>query len=217
MTVWNLEIDNAFDTNYGHQLVAHVKVNSTPVISWPRRHIVMIVCRNAVNSNIQIPYRQLNFYLGTRSMNQFWNLVRRSKCTTGSTVSDIQLDTLQDYYSTRFSHDDTGGGDLIEAAEASVSNTYSTVKVDTHFIMTESALLQHTSKLRTGCAAGIDGITAEHVKWAKDTALIAIICKMLTLCVRFGIVADSFTKGLLIPLLKNPTSIQPYLRTAGPL
>jgi hypothetical protein len=59
-------------------------------------------------------------------------------------------------------------------------------------------------KLRTGCAAGIDGITAEHIKWAKDTELITVICNMLTLCIRFGIVADSFTQGLLIPLLKKP-------------
>ena len=44
-----------------------------------------------------------------------------------------------------------------------------------------------------------------QIKWAKDTQLITVICSMLTLWIRFGIVADSFTQGLLIPLLKNET------------
>ena len=62
------------------------------------------VYHSAVNSNIQLPYRQLDFYLGTRSINKLWNLVRRSKYTSGSTTSDIKLDTLHEYYTNRFSH-----------------------------------------------------------------------------------------------------------------
>jgi hypothetical protein len=164
------------------------------------------VCRIAVNSTTQMPYRQLNFYLGTRSLNKFWNLVRRSKCTSGSSVSDIKLDTLHDYYSDRFCSDTGDGSDVIRKAEASVTAKYSALKdkVDNSYTMRESDLLQYVEKLRTGCAAGIDGITAEHIKWAKDTELITVICNMLTLCIRFGIVADSFTQGLLIPLLKKP-------------
>jgi hypothetical protein len=31
------------------------------------------------------------------------------------------------------------------------------------------------------------------MKWAKKTKLMSLLCDMLTLCVIFGIVADSFT------------------------
>ena len=99
-----------------------------------------------------------------------------------------------------------GKSSVIMEAEAAVSAIYSTVKdrVDTNYTMSQSTFMQYMNKLRTGCAAGIDGITAEHIKWANNTVRITVICHMLTLCIRFGIVADSFTQGLLIPLLKKP-------------
>ena len=76
--------------------------------------------------------------------------------------------------------------------------------VNRDFIMTEQTVLTYISRLRLGCAAGIDGVSAEHLKWSRNTRVIPVLCQMLTLCVRFGIVGDSFTKGLLIPLLKKP-------------
>ena len=77
--------------------------------------------------------------------------------------------------------------------------------------MRESHLFQYVEKLRTGCTAVIDGITAENIKWAKDTQRITVILSMLALCIRFEIVADSFTQGLLIPFLKK-TNIGPTIQ-----
>ncbi len=164
------------------------------------------VCRTAVNVNVHQSYRQMEFYLGVRSIKKFWNLIRRSKCTSGSTVSDITLDTLHDYYSKKFSRNDQDVSETIRNAECIVNQKYVAAKDNVHldFTKRESMLLEYMGKLRTGCAAGIDGITGEHIKWAKKTKLISMLCDMLTLCVRFGIVPESFTKGLLIPLLKKP-------------
>ena len=108
----------------------------------------------------------MDVYLGTRSLNTLWNLVRRSKCTSGSTVSDIKLDTLHNYYCNRFCSDTGDRSDEIRKAEASVTARYSVLKdkVENNYAMRESDLLQYVEKLRTGCAAGIDGITAEHIK-----------------------------------------------------
>ena len=50
----------------------------------------------------------------------------------------------------------------------------------------------------------VDGISAEHIKWARHSIIISHLCQMLSVCIRFGIVPDSFTKGLLIPLIKKP-------------
>ena len=61
------------------------------------------------------------------------------------------------------------------------------------FTKCESDMLRYISKLRRDCATGIDGITSEHLAWAKGTKLIGIICDMITICVRYGIVPDTST------------------------
>ena len=70
------------------------------------------------------------------------------------------------------------------------------------FQLTDAMLLEYLQKLRKGCAAGVDGISAEHIICANDRAFLSL-CDMLTICVTYGIVADSFTRGLLIPLQKK--------------
>ena len=77
------------------------------------------------------------------------------------------------------------------------------IRVFRNFIMSESTLEEHVGKLRLGCAAAVDGITADHVKWAMGSRLASTLRRILSICVRYGIVPDSFTKGLLIPLLKK--------------
>ena len=64
------------------------------------------------------------------------------------------------------------------------------------------------SKIRYGCATGVDGITAEHIKFAQETKILSHICVILSLCIKFVIVPDSFTQGLLISILKK-TQIDP--------
>jgi len=153
-------------------------------------------------------YRQLDFYLGTRSLETFETLY--AVASVFQVLSDIKLDTLHNYYSNRFCSDTGDRSDDIRKAEASVIARYLALKdkVDNNYTMRESDLLQYVEELSTICAVGIDGINAEHIKWTKDTQLITVICSMLTLCIRFGIVADSFTQGLLIPLLnKNSNNI----------
>ena len=76
--------------------------------------------------------------------------------------------------------------------------------VDLNIIMTEGMLDMYLKRLRTGCAAGVDCIQLKHITSANNASLTSTLCSMLTLCIRFGIVAESFTKGLLLPLLKKP-------------
>ena len=167
-------------------------------------------CRHAVNSRNQKHYRQLDYYLVSRNMKKFWNLVRHNKTSSQSSTSDINLNTLCDFYTKRFSQNTKNTTKLIKEAETVVTNSYMTIKdkVNKHFVLSEADLKNYLSKLRTGCAAGSDGICAEHLKLASETKVISAVCNILTLCIQFGIVADSFTQGLLIPLLKK-TNIDP--------
>ena len=59
--------------------------------------------------------------------------------------------------------------------------------------------------MKPGCAPGTDGITSEHLKFASNSGVILHLCKLLTVCFQFGLVPTSFTKGILIPILKKPT------------
>jgi hypothetical protein len=166
------------------------------------------VCRQAVNNGMTQTFQQLDLLRGHRNMNKFWNLVRRSKCTSGSTTSDIKLDTLHDYFDEKFAYDSNDASDTVRYASKQVNERYEEVKsqVKSDFVITPAMLTTYIDRLRNGCAAGIDGISAEHIKWSKNSFILPVLCDMLTLCVRFGIVADSFTKGLLIPLLKKPNA-----------
>ena len=147
-------------------------------------------------------------YYGSHIMNTFWNLVKCSKSLSVSCTDDIELSTLRDYYTNKFSKSDDNMNMSCGCANSEVEAHYNNIEKTTYsdFHISESQLLRHTRKLRQGCAAGIDGITAEHIKWASRSNVIQYMCSMLTLCtcIRFGVVPDSFTKGLLIPILKKP-------------
>ena len=50
----------------------------------------------------------------------------------------------------------------------------------------------------------IDGIISEHLKYASNcTSFIHELCVLFTICLKFDIVPDTFTKGLIVPILKQ--------------
>ena len=57
--------------------------------------------------------------------------------------------------------------------------------------------------MKSGCAHGIDGIRSEHLKYAVDN--IVKKCVMFSLCLKYGVVPDISTRGIIIPLLKKTT------------
>ena len=167
-------------------------------------------CRTAtcMNTVVSQTFKCLDMYYGSHRMNKFWNLVKRSKSSSVSCTDDIELSTLRDYYTNKFSKSDDNMNMSCGCANSEVEAHYNNIEKTTYsdFHISESQLLRHIRKLRQGCAAGIDidGITAEHIKWASRSNVIHYMCSMLTLCIRFGVVPDSFTKGLLMPILKKP-------------
>ena len=64
---------------------------------------------------------------------------------------------------------------------------------------------RYISSLNNGCSPGMDGIMAEHLKYAIDSHVTFLFGYMLTLCIQFHVVPKSFTKGILIPILKKAT------------
>ena len=71
-------------------------------------------------------------------------------------------------------------------------------RIQLDFELTEIAL----SKLKCGKAAGIDGITTEHLLYAHPM-LVSCLHKLFNLLISNGYVPDSFSTGVMIPLLKS--------------
>ena len=65
---------------------------------------------------------------------------------------------------------------------------------------------KYVAKLKTGCSSGIDGIVSEHIKSASDTDLNFVLCSLITVCFRAGIVPDSFCPGNSNPTVEEAPS-----------
>lgn len=61
------------------------------------------------------------------------------------------------------------------------------------------------SRLKNGKAAGLDGLTAEHLKFSHPI-LSCILCKLFNLILRSGHVPVNFTRSYTVPLLKSSDS-----------
>ena len=55
------------------------------------KNVYRRACRSAMNNVISQPFKHLDNYYGSRKMNKFWNLVRRSKGTTSTTTYNISI------------------------------------------------------------------------------------------------------------------------------
>ena len=63
-----------------------------------------------------------------------------------------------------------------------------------------SRVKRYIHALKSGSAAGLDGITSGHLKFGMATKLPYYLSNI---CVHFGVVPDSFLNGVLIPILKK--------------
>ena len=164
------------------------------------------VCRSALNSTAQQSIMKLNMLHGDRKIKQFWNYVNRNKSSNGSCTDDISINVLINHFREKFRNNLNAESSFIKQASLEVEKHYDKLKNKIYhdFRLTEKMLLKYINKLNMGCAAGIDGITAEHMKYATGTKVIETLCNMLTICIQFGIVPVSFAEGLLVPMLKKP-------------
>jgi hypothetical protein len=136
---------------------------------------------------------------------QFWNRVKRIR-KAGPEQDVISLKTLSDHYTNKFSTNGSEKQDNIANAKAEVDCKYRDIKDSamTDFVFTSFNMTKYITKLKCGCSPGSDGIMVEHLKYSNNSELILHLCALLTICFRFGVVPDSFTKGILVPILKKP-------------
>ena len=71
-------------------------------------------------------------------------------------------------------------------------------------VMSEAMVKRYIKKLHLGSSPGIEGIISEHLKYVINSGIVRHLSVMLSLCLKYGVIPISFTKGVLVPLLKKP-------------
>ena len=127
----------------------------------------------------------------------------RSKKTDHSAIT---IQQLKSYFETKFSCPEYNQ-DLIKQSDQFVNTKYNgIVNLPMPSVtLSERRILRLIKSLRLGCSPGIDGIQAEHLRYASpQSSLPLCLSFILTICLRFCVVPDLFCTGTLIPILKKP-------------
>ncbi len=117
------------------------------------------------------------------------------------------LSSIEEYYKKKFS--DTVKGSYIQECTSAVMSKYSKIEnlVMDKVFFTEERLTRFIKSLKSGCTGVHDGILSEHLKWGVESPeFVHHIGTLVTVCLRYGVVPESFRKGTLIPVLKKTTS-----------
>jgi hypothetical protein len=134
---------------------------------------------------------------------EFWNLVRKTRGTK-TDFSAISANKLRDFFKVKFQAPAVES-ESVQLASANVTDKLSKLpNVFKDFVISEQKTARAMKKLKTGCAPGADGISAEHLRYALSTTLPFHLSLLLTLCLRTGCVPTLFYTGKLVPILKKP-------------
>ena len=162
------------------------------------------ICRQSVKKQLNKTRSLLQRLFVTKRQRDFWNLIRRSKREKVN-YDGISIETLQSHFQQKFR------SSIVDNSYTRLASGFVEQKVHSlqhgptpDVTVSEFAVRRLIGKLKRGCAAGVDGITTEHVQLSAKTDVPLRISLLLTLCLRFGCVPDGFQTGLLVPILKKP-------------
>ena len=113
---------------------------------------------------------------------------------------------LHNYFKDKFSVLESEN-DVILTAKQEVHDKYEELRngVCNDKVMSETMITRYIQKLHSGSSPGMDGISAEHLKYALSSRIVNHLSVMLSQCIKYGVVPTSFTEGILVPLLKKTT------------
>lgn len=165
--------------------------------------------RGAANTSINGNYKAYACLLAGKNLRKFWTAVRTTRKKNTSRDEDVSLSQLMSYFEEKFRcpRDEATAVSKSRDRVLSKLQELSGVKMSGISIGMTS-VRKYISKLKLGCCPGIDGVTSEHLKYAPEKTVCTIISKLLTICMRFGVIPDAFRRGLLLPILKK-TNIDP--------
>ena len=167
-------------------------------------------CKKAVNSKTHEMFQFIEKLSKEKKPGMMWNIIRKTKKPVISTNA-ISIQTLEDYFTTKFDMPRVNTNILTQASDM-VKEKYESCRTDVNvdFVLSKHSIVKYIRKLKLGTAPGIDQIRPEHLKYGINSSLPELLSHMFTVCVRYGVIPESFTVGLLIPILKK-INIDPML------
>ena len=162
------------------------------------------MCRMSVNNVNRVSYEVCDKLFRDRKTQRFWNLVKKSRNNNSDDFSFISLDDLSNHFKEKFDYDSSNESSFINELRQKVEEKIENLKNTVYdFNFSDFLIDKFIKNLKNGCAAGSDGITAEHLMNVHDFTLISCISKLLTISFRFGVVPLSFFDGILIPFFEK--------------
>lgn len=164
-------------------------------------------CKRATNGNLNKWRSSLNSLYTSRNLKKFWNVIRKSS-KPNMPQESIDVNKLYDHFKEKFDIDPASQqSPTISNAERTFRAHYENIKehVYSEYVISESMVQKYIKSLNRGCSAGVDGITPEHLCYSLNSSIPLILSRMLSLCIKFGVVPASFCEGILIPILKKPS------------
>ena len=162
-------------------------------------------CRLSFKRSLQKQFDVCDQLYKDKRTKKFWNLIQKSRNKSNCDKDNISDEILDNHFREKFSYNVRNENDFVQRAREFVNNKLGACNDEYDFVFTEYFMKKFIRKLKPGCSPGIDGVSAEHLKFVSDSSLIKHLCRLFTVCFRFGVVPNSITKGLLIPLLKKPS------------
>lgn len=161
--------------------------------------------RHNVQNMISRDLNIINNLYNKRQMKAFWNKLKRHQ--QGKVCSTLSAENLAQFYKTIMSDD----GELTDA-QTDIKNSvhnYSTKNSNysTTDVVIEPDLVKRLVKsLKQGTSPGCDGITVEHLTYGMSHTLASILAQLYSVALSHAIVPHVFASGLIIPIIKKPSS-----------
>ena len=173
------------------------KYGQAPECYRAARKAYRTTCRSAVNSVVHTNHLKLSRILACKRIGQFWNEVNRAKIAANERQEcNISLDPLEEYFRDKLYVKEDQNLELVTNYENTVGEKYDQLQHREYQAkIYEHKIKQYILQLKSGKAVGADDISSEHYKYALDTGLPLHHSSILTLCLRYGTLPETFYMG----------------------
>jgi hypothetical protein len=152
-------------------------------------------CRSAFVTGMQRGSQLISRLYNSRNYAQFRNLIRQTRISQADPDA-IGTGRLSEHFKAKFARVDSST-DLLRDAEEQVQDMHrATTGVCMKHTFSELRVIRLIKSPKKGCSPGLDGITPEHLFCALNTLVPLLLSVLLTICLRFGRISDSFCAGL---------------------
>ena len=164
--------------------------------------------RRRVRSNVQNAIsrdlKMVNNLYNKRQMKAFWNKLKRHH--QGKVCSTLSAEKLSQYYETIMTDDG-----ILTDDQANIKSTVESYFIknrnhSTDVVIEPNQVKRLVKSLKQGTSPGCDGITVEHLAHGMSHTLALVLAQLYSLILSHSIVPTVFTSGLIIPILKKPSS-----------